>query len=108
MFISLLKEEALGFPAAEAMSSGCITVGFTGLGTEEYFDPSTGIPVPEGDVHALVEKVESVILDYDQNPGPYDEMRRRASKRIQERYSFDRFVSHLLAAWEKMERALSS
>ena len=31
-FISLMKQESLGFPAAEAMASGCIVVGFDGLG----------------------------------------------------------------------------
>jgi hypothetical protein len=61
IFISLLKEESLGFPAAEAMAAGCIVVGFDGLGGAEFFDETTGLPVAEGDVAGVVTAVEAVI-----------------------------------------------
>lgn len=102
IFISLLKTEALGFPAAEAMAAGCITVGFTGLGTEEYFDNTTGIPVPEGDITALVSAVEATVQEYETNPTRLDAMRRRASERINARYSQAVFESNLLKIWSKL------
>ncbi len=98
-FISLMRTEALGFPGMEAMSAGCVVIGYTGLGTEEYFDTSTGIPVAEGDTVAVVEAVEAAIAAYSRNPGHFDEMRKTASDRIRTRYSQDMFKTSLLAAW---------
>ena len=106
IFISLLKDEALGFPAAEAMSSGCIVVGFDGLGCAEYFDNTTGVPVTEGDIASLVFAVERVVSEYEQNPAPYDAMRKRASERINKRYSTEAFESAALKTWEKISERL--
>lgn len=103
IFISLLKQEALGFPAAEAMASGCITVGFTGLGTEEYFTPETGVPVPEGDLYALVRAVEVVVAEYEQDPTRLDALRRHASEAVNARYNRKAFESALLDIWRDLE-----
>lgn len=102
-FISLLKDEALGFPAAEAMAAGCVTIGFTGLGTNEYFDTSTGIPVPEGDIFGLVEAVEAAVAEYEVDPTRLDAMRRYASERIHARYGRARFEEALLKIWAELD-----
>ena len=102
VFASLMAEEALGFPAAEAMAAGCVTVGYTGIGTREYFDETTGVPVPEGDLNGLVEAVEQAIAHHRADPSHFDEMRRRASRRIHDRYSEDRFREGLLAMLDRV------
>jgi glycosyltransferase involved in cell wall biosynthesis len=99
IFISLMKEEALGFPALEAMASGCVVVGYTGLGTREYFTPETGIPIEEGDTPALVRAVESAVAEYEADPSRLDGMRREASRSVTARYSREAFRSGLLQAW---------
>jgi glycosyltransferase involved in cell wall biosynthesis len=99
IFISLMKEEALGFPALEAMASGCVVVGYTGLGTREYFTPETGIPIEEGDTPALVQAVESAVAEYEADPSRLDGMRREASRCVTARYSREAFRSGLLQAW---------
>lgn len=103
IFISLLKQEALGFPAAEAMASGCIVIGFDGLGCKEYFDETTGIPVTEGDIAGIVEAVEQTVAEYEKNPTRLDAMRKRASKLVNDKYSIKAFESGVLSAWEKVD-----
>lgn len=103
VFLSLLKTEALGFPAAEAMAAGCITIGYTGLGTREYFDETTGIPVEEGDTMGVVRAVEQALEEYRADPSRLDDMRKRASERIHQRYSRDAFRDGLLEAIRDIE-----
>jgi len=105
VFISFMKNEALGFPAMEAMSAGCVVVGFTGLGTEEYFTPETGLPVPEGDLTRLVLTVEDTLHAYDRDPGPFDDMRAYASQVVAERYGGRRFEDGVHGIWEKLKRS---
>jgi hypothetical protein len=103
IFISLLHQEALGFPAAEAMATGSIVVGFDGLGTAEYFDESTGIPITEGDVASLVYAVEETIAEYEADPTRLDAMRKRASQLVNERYSVEAFESGVKEVWAKVD-----
>jgi len=104
IFISLLRREALGFPAAEAMASGCIVIGFDGLGCEEYFNATTGIPVTEGDVAGVVNAVERTVAEYDKNPARLDAMRKYASDLVNERYSTPAFEAGVVEAWRKVDQ----
>lgn len=106
IFVSLLKDEALGFPAAEAMAAGCIVVGFDGLGTAEYFDDEVGVPVTEGDVAALITAVEQTVAEYEADPSRLDAMRRKASERVNNRYSVSAFETGVLDAWHQFAEIL--
>jgi hypothetical protein len=108
IFISLLKEESLGFPAAEAMAAGCIVVGFDGLGGAEFFDETTGLPVAEGDVAGVVTAVEAVIEEYARDPTRLDAMRRHASERVNARYNTAAFEAGVLEAWQQLETTLEA
>ncbi len=108
VFISLLKQESIGFPAAEAMASGCIVIGFDGLGGQEYFDETTGLPITEGDVAGLVSAVERTIKEYERDPARLDAMRKHASEKINLRYSSQAFEAGVLATWAKLEETLGS
>lgn len=108
IFISLLKNEALGFPAAEAMAAGCIVIGFDGLGTAEYFDSDVGIPVTEGDIAGVVAAVEKAIAEYETDPSRLDMMRKKASERVNDRYSKNAFEAHAIEAWRILDGQLNS
>lgn len=101
-FVSLMRLEALGFPAMEAMSAGCVAVGYTGIGTREYFDETTGIPVPEGDTAALVAAVESAVAEYDADPARLDALRRAGSERVNAQYARPLFEAALREAWQRI------
>ena len=97
-FLSFLKHEALGFPAMEAMASGCVVVGYTGGGCREYFDEDTGIPVEEDNTAALVRAAEDAIAVYRRDVHAFDDMRRRAADRVMSRYGKKRTADALVAA----------
>jgi hypothetical protein len=65
IFLSLSRMEGLGLPPLEAMSSGCLPVGFAGDGGKEYMTEKNGLWVEQEDmmgcVHALAEAVR--VLD---------------------------------------------
>lgn len=105
IFVSLMHHEALGFPGIEAMAAGCLVIGYTGLGTREYFDSTTGIPVTEGDTVGVVKAVEDAVQNYLADPTALDAMRHRASNNVRARYNDENFTASLLAAWERIEAA---
>lgn len=108
IFISLMKDESLGFPAAEAMASGCIVVGFDGLGGAEFFDTSTGVPVVEGDIAGLVAAVERTVAEYETDPARLDEMRQRAARLVKEKYSVESFETTFLEAWRQFHATMQT
>lgn len=97
-FISLMRREALGFPAMEAMASGAVVIGYTGFGTREYFDTGTGVPVAEDDTAGIVDQVERAVASYDEDPAPWEAIRQKANARIRERYAPEVFQNSLLRA----------
>lgn len=103
-FISLLHKESIGFPAAEAMSAGCVVVGYDGLGGAEFFDETTGIPVTDGDVPALVQAVEQAVADYENDPERFDVLRRAGAARVNETFSVSAFETGALAAWAEINK----
>ena len=108
VFISLMRNEALGFPAIEAMAAGCVVVGYTGLGTQEYFDSTTGIPIVEGDTVGVVAAVEGIVAEYQADSGRLDAMRQFASESVRHRFRSDQFVSGLLESWAQIDATLKS
>jgi hypothetical protein len=55
LFLSLSRLEGLGMTPLEAMASGCVCAGFTGLGGLDYATAENGFWVGENDCEAAVE-----------------------------------------------------
>lgn len=55
VFLSLARLEGLGITALEAMASGCLTVGFTGIGGREFATAGNGFWAEEDDCEQVVE-----------------------------------------------------
>ena len=53
--------EGLGLPPLEAMASGCIVVGFHGLGGAEYANPQNGFWVEEGDYFGFARQLSKAV-----------------------------------------------
>lgn len=50
IFLSLGRREGFGLPPLEAMASGCLVVGFTGIGGRDYADQHNGMWCEEDDL----------------------------------------------------------
>jgi len=55
VFLSLSRLEGLGLTPLEAMASGCIVAGFTGIGGREYASPENGFWAGEDDFPACID-----------------------------------------------------
>jgi glycosyltransferase involved in cell wall biosynthesis len=105
IFISLLHEEALGFPAMEAMAAGCVVVGYTGFGTREYFTDETGIVIEEGNTAGLVHAVEAAIAEYEADPARLDRVRAEGARVVRSTYDEALFREELRRAWRMLDTA---
>lgn len=55
VFLSLSRLESVGMTTLEAMASGCVCAGFTGVGGLEYASPANGFWAPEDDCEAAAD-----------------------------------------------------
>lgn len=104
IFLSFSQKDGFGMPPAEAMALGCIVIGYTGVGGNEYFTTERAVPVAEDDFVAFFRAVLRVLDEYAQAPGPYDRMRRSASEHILGTYRRERTTEALVGAVSDMAR----
>ncbi len=101
-FLSFSEKEGFGLPAAEAIATGAIVIGYSGVGGDEFFDDDTGFLVPEDNLMAFYDKVISVVCSYDRNKEIFDEKRRSASRKILETYSKRNFKIGVIEVFSRL------
>ncbi|WP_052143630.1 glycosyltransferase [Wocania ichthyoenteri] len=102
VFLSFNHREGFGMPPAEAMSCGCIVVGYTGQGGEEYFLPNITYKVPQRNVTKFAETLEQVMLDFDSNPKKMAKVGLEASKFIESEYSMKQEEESIVKVWQEL------
>ena len=102
MFLSFGHPEGFGLPAAEAMSCGCLVVGYDGLGGREFFRPAFSYAVEPGDVVKVARIVEGVIAEYDADPEGVLAKGRAAAAFISATYSPELEETDLMQAWAEV------
>lgn len=101
-FLSFAEREGFGLPAAEAMATGALVIGYTGVGGDGFFTEATGFPVPEDNLMAFYSQTVSVIEGYRAEPQAFDARRAQASETILATYNRPRFeteVARVFAAF---------
>lgn len=100
IFLSLSRMEGFGLPPVEAMSSGCLSVGFAGGAGKEYMTEKNGLWVEQEDmmgcVHALAEAVK--VLDQPERLSAY----LAEGARTADYYSLEGLESDLLGFWGRV------
>lgn len=104
IFLSFSYREGFGLPPAEAMACGCLVVGYSGNGGDEFFDEGLAFKITNGDLASYVETVEKTIAEYVKNPVELDAYRMRASKYVLETYSKKASRDLFLTAWNNVTK----
>jgi hypothetical protein len=99
--LSLSRMESVGMTPIEAMASGCVCAGFTGIGGHEYATPANGFWVPEDDCEAAVDALARA-ADLVLTGGPPLRRHLEAGYETARRWSYARFKLALEAAWMRL------
>lgn len=87
MFFSFADREGFGLPGAEAIASGCLTIGYTGIGGDEFFTRFGGWPIAQQDILTFADTAASILDSYERDPEPLDSLRMKNADAISDHYS---------------------
>ncbi len=101
IFLSLSRLEGFGLTPLEAMASGCVVAGFTGIGGREYATPNNGFWAAEDDFPACLDALRQAVslsMDKSGKRQDYDQVCRRTYAL----YTYDAFRVAAISAWQEI------
>ena len=101
LFLSLSRLESVGMTTLEAMASGCLCVGFTGVGGSEYATHENGFWVPEDDCAAAADALAAAV-ELHRTGGPKLSAMLEAARETAAAWSHATFKRELEAAWSRL------
>ena len=101
LFLSLSRLESVGMTTLEAMASGCLCAGFTGVGGAEYATAENGFWVPEDDCAAAADALAAAI-DLHRTGGPRLATMLEAARETAAAWSHAAFTRELEAVWSRL------
>jgi hypothetical protein len=101
VYLSLSRLESVGMTTLEAMASGCLCAGFTGVGGAEYATAENGFWAPEDDCVAAAEALAAAI-DLWRAGGPKLGAMIEAGRETARAWSYAAFRRELEAVWMRI------
>jgi hypothetical protein len=98
LYLSLPRFESVGLASLEAMASGCVCAGFTGIGGRDYATADNGFWVPDDDLEAAVDALARA-ADLVRTGGPALAAMLEAGRETAAQWSYARFRAALEAFW---------
>jgi len=108
VFLSAGSAEGFGLPAAEAMSAGCVVVGYHGNGGREFLTEELAFPVPAGEVVTFADTVAGVLRRLERGSPELTRRVEAASRFTRENYSPEREERDLVEVWAEWASSSSS
>ena len=101
LFLSLNRLESVGITTLEAMASGCVCAGFTGVGGREYAAAHNGFWVPDDDCEAAADALAEA-ADAVKAGGPSVQALVDGGRRTADAWSHARFRDALGETWRRI------
>lgn len=101
LFLSLSRFEGLGMTPLEAMASGAVCAGFTGVAGAEYATAENGFWAPENDVEAATETLAAA-AELVATGGPALTAMREAAYETARQWSYAAFRARLEEVWMRL------
>ena len=101
LFLSLNRLESVGMTTLEAMASGCLCAGFTGVGGLEYATPQNGLWAPDEDCEAAADALAAA-ADLVRSGGPALDACLEAARETARLWSYARFRGALEETWTRL------
>jgi len=89
IFLSTSDLEGFGLPPAEAMSCGCIVIGYDGGGGQEFLKNNICFNINSGAILEYFNCLKEVVMNLNVNYHHYDDLRESASDFIKNHYSLE-------------------
>lgn len=107
-FLSFSAREGFGLPAAEAMATGALVIGYSGVGGNEFFDDTTGVRVPEDDLMQFYRQAVDTIRACKADMQAFEQRRKDASDIILQQYTRARFEEDTVRVFSDLRRQLAT
>lgn len=101
LYLSLSRFESVGMATLEAMASGCVCAGFTGVGGDEYASPANGFWVRDDDCEAATDALARA-SDLVRTGGPALRRHIEAARSTADAWSYARFRVALEDVWMRL------
>ena len=100
IFLSTNQHEGFSLMPLEAMSCGCIVIGYHAMGGQEYFKEEHSFLIPENHVLEFSKKILEVIKNLKLSSDFYSNKTKKARQYVIENYGYSKEVDSVIINWK--------
>lgn len=102
VFLSTNGDEGFPLPSIEAMSSGCLVIGYTGKGGREYFKEEFSAPIPEKEIQLFIKSANKHINHLNNDFSILGKIGAKARKFVLANYNERNELMDISKTWENI------